>query len=229
MSNDASLEQLENIYTNRDQQGLIDAINQSQALIEFELDGTILSANENFLATVGYSLEDIVGKHHQIFCDKDYAASPDYKKFWKQLASGKALSGEYHRYAKDGADVWFSASYTPILDTDGKPYKIVEFATDITARKSEATSALRKQTAFENSSAAMMSVDRDFVVMEVNKATEDLLARSAHVFAEIWPGFDTKNIVGTCIDIFHKKPRFCPIHRTCRFAPISPSETSNLR
>eukprot|EP00903_Cladosiphon_okamuranus_P002592 g2590.t1 len=206
MSKDASLEQLENIYTNRDQQGLIDAINQSHVLIEFELDGTVISANENFLSTLGYDLDEITGEHHRMFCDASEAKSAAYKKFWKQLAAGETQSGEFKRTSKSGDTVTLKASYTPILDNDEKPYKVVMLATEIASEGAASVSTLHKQTAFENSSAAMMSVDRDFVVQEVNQATKDLLARSADVFAEIWPGFDTKNIIGTNIDIFHKNP-----------------------
>lgn len=206
MSKDASLEQLENIYTNRDQQGLIDAINQSHILIEFELDGTVISANENFLSTLGYDLDEITGEHHRMFCDATDAKSAAYKKFWKQLAAGVTQSGEFKRASKSGDTIQLKASYTPIFDNDEKPYKVVMLATEISSGDTASVSTLHKQTAFENSSAAMMSVDRDFVVQEVNQATKDLLARSADVFAEIWPGFDTKDIIGTNIDIFHKNP-----------------------
>ena len=206
MSTDASLEQLENIYNNREQQGLIDAINNAQAVIEFEVDGTIISANANFLKTVGYSLEEIKGKHHMIFCDDAYVASDAYKQFWASLAAGNAQPGEFKRKKKSGEEIWISASYNPVVDADGKPYKVVKFATDITEQKRLARINLSKTTGFENSSAAMMMVDRDFVVTEVNNATKELLARSADVFAEIWPNFDPENIIGTCIDMFHKNP-----------------------
>lgn len=206
MSTEAPLEQLEKIYTNRDQQGMLDAINKVQAVIEFELDGTILTANDNFLSTVDYSLEEIVGQHHQLFCEKSYVTSDDYVSFWGDLANGVHKSGEFRRFGKNGKEVWIQASYTPILDNEGAPYKVVKFATDITAQKLAARNYLRKTTGFENSSAAMMTVDRDFVVTEVNNATKELLARSAEVFAEIWPNFNPENIIGTCIDMFHKNP-----------------------
>ena len=206
MTVENSLDQLENLYTNREQQGLIDAIHRVQAVIEFELDGKIIRANENFLTTVGYSLDEITGKHHRIFCDESYAASPEYAAFWRDLSEGIFQSGEFKRQGKNDKEIWLRASYTAILDKDGKPTKIVKFATDITEQKTAARSYLRKTTGFENSSAAMMTVDRDFIVTEVNKATDDLMARSADVFAQIWPNFDPKQIVGTCIDIFHKNP-----------------------
>lgn len=186
--------------------GVLDALDRSQAIIEFTTDGRILNANENFLKTVGYSLSEILGGHHRMFVDEVYGASDEYKKFWADLANGETSEGRFKRVGKDGAEIWIQATYNPIIDGNGNVFKVVKFATDITEGVKEASAALRKQTAFENSSAAMMSVDRDFVVKDVNKATEELLARSADAFAEIWPDFDVKNIVGTCIDIFHKNP-----------------------
>ncbi|MGD8210503.1 MAG: PAS domain S-box protein [Desulfobacterales bacterium] len=113
-------------------EGKIEAINRVQAVIEFELDGTVISANENFLHIFGYRLEEIVGKHHRIFCDTGYADSPQYAKFWQKLGRGEYDAGEFKRINKDGSEVWLQASYNPIFDMDGKPLKIVKFASDIT-------------------------------------------------------------------------------------------------
>lgn len=132
MTKDASLEQLENIYHNREQQGMIDAINRVQAVIEFELDGTILTANENFLGAVGYSLDEIKGQHHRMFCEPEYAASNEYKQFWAAFKNGEFSAGEFKRVTKNGDEIWINASYNPVFDSDGKPFKVVKFATDIT-------------------------------------------------------------------------------------------------
>lgn len=114
---------------------VLDAINRVQAVIEFALDGTILHANANFLAAVGYQLDDIVGRHHRIFVDPDYAASLEYAEFWKHLTNGEFHSGEFKRKASDGRDIWIAASYNPVLGPDGRPTKVIKFATDITAQK----------------------------------------------------------------------------------------------
>ena len=119
-------------------QSKIDAINRSQAVIEFSLDGTILTANENFLAAMGYGLEEIVGKHHSMFVPPDYAGSEAYRAFWKSLAQGVYQADEFKRLAKGGREIWIQASYNPILDRAGKPVKIIKFATDITAQKLQA-------------------------------------------------------------------------------------------
>ncbi len=112
----------------------INAVKRSQAFIEFTVDGTILDANENFLNAVGYSLDEIKGKHHSIFVDEAYKNSQDYKKFWQDLAEGKFFVSKFRRVSKSGKNIWIQASYNPILDRNGKPFKVVKFASDITAQ-----------------------------------------------------------------------------------------------
>ncbi|MCR5879032.1 PAS domain-containing methyl-accepting chemotaxis protein [Phenylobacterium sp. J367] len=109
------------------------AIQRSQAVIEFELDGTIIDANENFLATLGYTAEEVVGRHHSLFVDKAYAAGPEYREFWARLSRGEFFADKYLRFGKDGREVWIQATYNPMLDRDGKPYKVIKFASDVTA------------------------------------------------------------------------------------------------
>lgn len=111
------------------------AISKTQAVIEFNLDGTIISANENFLKALNYDLSEIQGKHHSIFCDPDYANSFEYKNFWTKLNRGEFDSGEYKRIGKSGKVIWINASYNPIMDANGRPYKVTKFATDVTALK----------------------------------------------------------------------------------------------
>ena len=190
----------------RDLEGIVAAINRVQAVIEFDLDGTILTANENFTATVGYDLNEIKGQHHRIFCDPEYANSDAYRDFWLRLAMGEPVAGEFRRIGKGGGEIWINASYNPIFNAEGKPFKVVKFATDITERKHAEYINLLKSTGFENSSRAMMTVNRDFVVTEVNGATRELMTKNKAVFAEAWPDFDPSKIVGTCIDQFHKNP-----------------------
>ncbi|MCV3764941.1 methyl-accepting chemotaxis protein [Rhizobium sp. TRM95796] len=116
---------------------IVHALNRSLAVIEFSMDGKILSANENFLKVMGYGAEEIVGKHHRLFVDPAYASSPDYQKFWSDLNSGSFAQNQYRRLAKGGREVWIEASYNPIL-RGGRPYKVVKFATDITASRKKA-------------------------------------------------------------------------------------------
>ncbi len=117
-------------------QGVFDALNRVQAVIEFEVDGTIITANENFLSVTGYTLNEIVGQHHRIFVDSRTASSAEYREFWNRLGRGEFDAGEYRRYGKSGNEVWINASYNPVLDAKGNVVRVVKFATDITAAKS---------------------------------------------------------------------------------------------
>ena len=120
------------IIQNADYRGQINAIGKAQAVIHFHLDGSIIWANENFLNTLGYRLDEIQGKHHRMFVESSYESSPEYKRFWELLQNGKYQSGEYKRVGKGGRETWIHASYNPIFDPNGKPFKVVKFATDIT-------------------------------------------------------------------------------------------------
>ncbi len=116
-------------------EGQIDAISKAQAVIEFNMDGTIITANDNFLQTMGYQLNEIIGQHHSIFAPNELKGSSEYKAFWHKLNLGEFEAGEYKRIAKGGSEVWIQASYNPILDANGLPFKVVKFATDVTPRK----------------------------------------------------------------------------------------------
>ncbi|MBD1584789.1 methyl-accepting chemotaxis protein [Pseudoalteromonas sp. S16_S37] len=120
------------VMRNADYSGQLSAISKSQAIIEFDLNGHILTANENFLATVGYQLAEIVGKHHRIFVEPSKHQSQEYQQFWQKLARGEYDSGQYKRITKEGHEIWIQASYNAIMDAENRPYKVVKFATDIT-------------------------------------------------------------------------------------------------
>ena len=120
-----------------DLSGQVDAILRSQAVIQFKLDGTILTANENFLNTMGYRLDEIQGKHHSMFAEPAYRDSREYKEFWAALGRGEFQTAQYKRIAKGGREIWLEASYNPVFDLNGKPWKVVKFATDLSKRKAE--------------------------------------------------------------------------------------------
>ncbi len=117
---------------NADLAGQIEAIGKSQAIIEFKLDGTIIQANANFLGALGYTLGEITGKHHSMFVDQAERESPAYREFWAALNRGEFQAGEFKRIGKGGKEVWIQASYNPILDLNGKPFKVVKYASDVT-------------------------------------------------------------------------------------------------
>ena len=116
-----------------DYEGQLAAISKAQAVIEFGLDGKILNANDNFLKMLGYTLDEVKGQHHSMFVEHAYRQSADYRLFWEKLGRGEYDAGQYKRVGKNGAEIWIQASYNPILDVNGKPFKVVKYATDITA------------------------------------------------------------------------------------------------
>ena len=159
----------------------VKALHRVQAVIEFDLDGTILQANENFLQTLGYTLDDIQGRHHAMFVDPEYAKSREYRDFWANLGRGEFDAGQYRRIGKGGRDIWIQASYNPVFDADGRPYKVVEFATDITAQKFQAAD-FAGQLAAINKSQAVIEFDLDGRILAAN---ENFLAAMGYTLDEV--------------------------------------------
>ncbi len=146
---------------------VVTAINRSQAVISFSPDGLIQEANDNFLSTLGYSLDEIKGKHHKIFCDAAYTESLEYKQFWQKLANGEFDAGEYKRIAKDGSEVWISASYNPLFDASGKITGVIKFATDITKQKLESAEFKSILEAIDKSQ-AVIEFNVDGIIQKAN-------------------------------------------------------------
>ena len=118
-----------------DESNQVKAIGRSQAVIHFELTGMITDANDNFLAATGYRREEVVGKHHSLFIDPAEARTEEYRRFWDKFATGQGHNGQFRRLGKDAREVWLQASYVPLIDAAGKAYRVVKYATDITAQK----------------------------------------------------------------------------------------------
>jgi methyl-accepting chemotaxis protein len=167
--------------------GKMEAIQRSQAVIEFDLDGRVLEANEIFLGLMGYRREEVVGKHHSMFVPKAEAESPAYRRFWQKLGSGAYEGDEYLRLGKNGKRVWIQATYNPILDLDGNPFKIVKFATDITAGKLAALENSARMAAIDGTT-CLMALDRDRRILHAN----DLMLQSL--------GYDSKDLEGRMED-----------------------------
>ena len=148
-------------------EGILAAIDKSQALIEFTPDGTIITANGNFLQAMGYALEEIQGHHHRMFVDPAEAGSAAYHEFWAALKRGEYQAAEYKRIGKDGREVWIQASYNPILDQSGRPAKIIKFATDVTDAKLRATHC-RGQIDAIHRSQAIIEFDLDGTIVTAN-------------------------------------------------------------
>ncbi len=171
-------------------------------VIEFNLDGTVITANENFLNVLGYSLEEAKGVHHSNFVTQEYANSSEYKQFWKDLNNGEFKTGEFFRIGKNGKEVWISASYNPIFDFDGNPYKVVKFATDITQAKASAIEVQRMQMMVDKSPINTMMANPNGDLIYLNHASIDTLRE-----LEDRPGaHKVDSLIGSNIDKLHKEP-----------------------
>nr|WP_165681133.1 PAS domain-containing methyl-accepting chemotaxis protein [Pseudomonas otitidis] len=142
------------------------AVERSMAVIEFLPDGTIVSANENFLSAVGYRPEEVQGRHHRMFCEPAYANSTEYRRFWERLAAGEFIRDRFRRRDKQGRELWLEASYNPVRDTAGRVIGVFKLATDITAQ------VLREQ----QQESLISAIDRSMAVIEFNLRGEVLTA-----------------------------------------------------
>ncbi|WP_316194325.1 PAS domain-containing methyl-accepting chemotaxis protein [Bradyrhizobium sp. SZCCHNRI3052] len=152
---------------NLDYSAQVAAIGRSQAVIEFNLDGTIVTANDNFLNALGYSLPEIQGKHHSMFVSPEERNSAAYREFWAALNRGEYQAAEYKRIGKGGKEVWIQASYNPVFDQNGKPFKVVKFATDVTAQKLR-NADLAGQIAAISKSQAVIEFELDGTIIDAN-------------------------------------------------------------
>lgn len=148
--------------------GQIAALNRSQAVIEFEIDGTIVNANDNFLNAVGYSLQEIQGQHHRMFCESSYADSPQYQELWTRLRNGDFVAGEFKRLGKGGREIWIQASYNPVFGDDGTLSRVVKFATDITESKNR-NARYKGQVEAINRSQAVIEFKPDGTIVTANE------------------------------------------------------------
>jgi methyl-accepting chemotaxis protein len=155
----------------------LEAFSRSQAIIEFAMDGTIITANENFLRALGYTLEEVQGRHHSMFVDPTEAGSGEYRQLWQDLNRGEYQAGEFRRIGKGGEDVWIQASYNPILGRNGQPYKVVKLAANITEQKRQAAGNKGQIDAI-NRSQAMITFDLDGTIVDANENFLKLLGYS---------------------------------------------------
>jgi methyl-accepting chemotaxis protein len=186
-----------------DLRGKVDAINKVQAVIEFELDGTVITANENFLKTLGYRLDEIQGKHHSMFVEPSFRDSSEYRNFWRDLNDGKFQSAEYKRIGKGGREVWIQASYNPVLDDNGRVVKVVKFATDVTESVKQRIVNSRYAGMAENSPINIMFADPDLRIQYLNPASTNTLKKLQNLLPVA-----AEKMIGQNIDIFHKNPSY---------------------
>jgi len=194
----------------REMQGKLAAIDKSQAVIEFNMDGTIITANDNFLGALGYRLDEIQGQHHRMFVDREYGLSQEYAEFWNKLNRGEFQQAEYERFRKGGESIWIQATYNPICDETGRPYKVVKFASDITEQKKRAREQEQNAkiaNALKLCQANVMLADNDMNIIYMNDEMIKMMDNREKEIQEYLPDFRVKELIGTNVDIFHKQPK----------------------
>lgn len=174
--------------------GQIKAINQSQAVIEFDPTGKILDANDNFLNAMGYTLGEIKGKHHSMFVDPSVRASSEYRLFWEQLAEGQFQTGEFHRIGNGGKDVWIQATYSPIIDDNGNVLRVVKYATDITGRKVAVNDICEVMLALSKGSlTSRLEREYEGEFEQLAQSVNDFVTNLSSIIHEIRAGSETIN------------------------------------
>ncbi len=197
--------------------GVMAALDRSQAVIEFTPTGEVLKANDNFLAALGYTRDEIVGKHHGLFVDPDYRKTEEYRQFWEKLGRGEFDAARYRRRTKSGSDLWIQATYNPVMGADGKVVKVVKFATDITEstlrelaaqqrEQSQANDTLRIKMALDNVTTNVMIADNDRNIIYMNGAVQQMMVHAEADIRKALPHFDAAKLQGAKIDVFHKHP-----------------------
>ncbi|MCF7520162.1 methyl-accepting chemotaxis protein [Pseudoalteromonas sp. L21] len=188
---------------------IVTALNKSLAVIEFQPSGTILTANANFLSVMGYRLEEIQGQHHAMFVAEEESKSTEYQQFWQRLRNGEFISDEFKRIGKNGKEIWIQATYNPIINNDGQVIKVIKFASDISAQKERDKQSQRDadlSNALRVCQASVMIANNDLEIVFVNEQVKQMLKARESDLQSVLPNFSVANLVGTCVDDFHKQP-----------------------
>ncbi len=168
-------------HTLTEQNGLLEAINRSMAVIEFDLDGVVLKANDNFLKTMGYRAEQVIGQPHRLFCTPEFGRSAQYTELWSRLKNGQFQSGTFERINSQGQPIWLEANYNPIKDTSGRVVKVVKFAMDVTTKVQQESEANAKLQAIDRAM-AVIEFDLDGGILTAN---QNFLTRMGYTLAEL--------------------------------------------
>ena len=187
-------------------EGQLESIGALQAVIEFTPHGVIETANQNFLNTMGYTLEQLRGKHHSLFMDPVERDGADCRAFWEQLRRGKAQAGQFRRVDRSGNDVWLQGIYSPILSVDGLPFKVVKYATDVTAERRAAQMNAAFKGALNKLSSSVVVADNDLRIIYLNEASQSLMAACQADFRKDLPLFDAARLVGNSVDVLYVEP-----------------------
>jgi len=179
----------------------INAVSEAFAVIEFEPDGTIVTANDNFLDTLGYSLDEIQGSHHRMFVESQYANSQEYRDFWEKLGRGESQDGEFLRVGKGGKEIWIQARYSALKDESGNVNKVIKYASDITKAVKARADAAEKMAIVENAPINIMLANTDGKIIYMNPSSDKTLRTIENILP-----VKVDQIVGGSYDVFHKNP-----------------------
>jgi len=182
-------------------QSQIDAIAETTAVVEFHPDGTVIGANDIFLGLMGFSVEEVKGRHHRLFVSEEVQTSQEYRSFWAELRSGHPKKGEFPRVAQDGRTVWIEGSYNPLKDENGKVFKVVKYATDITARKAQEQEVARITSMMEGAPVNIMCADRSGKIQYLNPKSKETLRKLENLLP-----ISVDEMEGHSFDIFHQNP-----------------------
>lgn len=216
------LHPLRRLSAQRDALAVMSAVERSQAVIEFSLDGQILAVNDKFLQAVGYDPHELVGRHHAVLVEPACRDSVEYRDFWAGLRRGEFRSGLFKRIAKCGREVWLQATYNPVPDSTGKPCRVVTFALDVTP---QAVDAQRTRAALDQADSNVMIADPDGRIVYANDAARALMHEKAGEIRSRLPQFDPSHVVGTSFDSF----RNAPAHRSAALSDPHGSLRAELR
>jgi methyl-accepting chemotaxis protein len=189
----------------REHRKVAESVGSLQAVIEFSMDGHVLTANDNFLNALGYGLGEIRGQHHRLFVEPSYATLPEYREFWAKLGRGESHAGDFLRLAKGGRQVWIRATYFPVPDSSGKPFKVVKFASDITAERRATIEAKRATDAMDSVATNVLVCDSNFQILYGNKKSHATLRQLDSILQSKF-GVRGDQVVGGSIDRFHGNP-----------------------
>lgn len=187
----------------------LQAVDRTQAVIEFDMAGNILAANDNFLRVMGYMQHEVVGRHHGMFVEAEYQNSAEYQQFWAALNRGESKVQEFKRVGKGGKTVWIQASYNPLLGSDGKPYKVIKLAIDVTERKQQEDAnreAANLASALRLCQANVMLADNNLNIVYMNNTVTEMMRSNEAELKQHLPGFNVDSLVGTNVDMFHADP-----------------------
>jgi methyl-accepting chemotaxis protein len=195
------------LHSKLDYEGQLTAISKVQAVVEFTPEGIVTNANENFLKATGYSLDDVKGKHHSQFVDVADRERPQYRELWPALGRGEPQGGVYRRIARDGRELWLQGVYNPIVGADGKPFKVVKYATDVTQQRNAEQLNAAFKGALEKLSANVLVADNEFKVIYANEAVRTALQTAESDLRRDLPNFEARKLVGMSVDQLYKDPQ----------------------